>query len=85
MEDICQEKARREGTAHPMGSPFSQWQIPAGGVDSDLEDGEVTLQGGEDGDLVSCCSGLQTASNRVGCWSPPQHTCGQPKVGYPED
>ena len=59
MEDIQQEATRREGEAPPMGSPLGQWWIPVGGVNADLEDREVILQGGGDGDLVSCCIGPQ--------------------------
>ena len=29
-----------------MGSSLGQWQDPMGGVDADLDDGEVTLQWG---------------------------------------
>ena len=59
VEELQQETARREGTAPPLGPPLGWWHGPAGGVDSDLDDGEVTLQGGGDGDLVSQHSGLQ--------------------------
>ena len=44
MENL-QDAARRERTAPPVGSPFGWWQVPTKGVDTDLEDGEVTLQG----------------------------------------
>ena len=30
----------------PLGSPLGQWQVPAGRVKADLDDGEVALQGG---------------------------------------
>ena len=52
MEDLQQEAARREGAAPPVGSPLGQWSVPAGEVDANLEDGEMTLQGGGDGDLL---------------------------------
>ena len=53
MEDLQQETARKEGAAPPIGSPLGWWWVPVGGVDADLDDGEVTLQMGGDGDLVS--------------------------------
>ena len=59
MEELQQETARREGTAPPLGSPLGWWCGPVGGIDADLDDREVTLQGGGDGDLVSCHSGSQ--------------------------
>ena len=85
MEELKQETERWEGTVPPLGSPLGQWCGPLGGLDVDLGDGEVTLQGGGDGDLVSQCSGLQAPSSRGGCWSSPQHTHSWTKVGYPED
>ena len=52
MEDLWQEAARREGAAPSMGSPLSQWWVSVGGANANLEDREVTLQGGN-GDLMS--------------------------------
>ena len=46
MEELQQETSKREGTAPPLGSPLHQWWCPVGGLDPDLDDGEVTLQGG---------------------------------------
>ena len=40
------ETAGREGMAPLMGSSLGQWQNPVGGVDADMDYGEVTLQGG---------------------------------------
>ena len=45
MEDLQKEAAQRELTASPIGPPIGCWRAPAGGVDADLEDKEVTLQG----------------------------------------
>ena len=60
MEELQQERARREGTTPSLGSPLGQWWGPVGGLDVDLDDGEVTLlQGVGDGDLTSWHSGLQ--------------------------
>ena len=55
------------------------------GVDAELEDEEVSFQGGEDGDPTSHHSGPQAPLNSGGCWSPPQHTCGQIMVGNPKN
>ena len=47
------ETARRERMAPLMESSLGQWQDPMGGVDADMDDGEVTLQGEGDWDLAS--------------------------------
>ena len=44
LEELQMETARREGIAPLIGSPLGQWQDPMGGVDADMDDGEVTLQ-----------------------------------------
>ena len=46
LDEIKLETARREGMAAPLMSPLGQWHGPAGGVDANLDDGEVNLQGG---------------------------------------
>ena len=45
MKDIQQEAVRREGAIPPRGSPIECCQAPAGAVDTDLVDEEVSLQG----------------------------------------
>ena len=47
MEDIWQEAARRERAAPPMESPLGQWEVPVGGVDTDLDGGSGPLRGRE--------------------------------------
>ena len=46
MEELQWDAARREGTVPPLGSLLGQWLVPVGGVMTDLDDGEVTLQRG---------------------------------------
>ena len=46
MEDLQQEAAQRELTTSPIGPPLGCWRASVEG-DTDLEDGDVTLQ--EDG------------------------------------
>ena len=45
MEDIWQEAAQRDLTASPIGQPLGHWRAPAGGMDANLEDEEVIIQG----------------------------------------
>ena len=66
-------------------TPLGSVTAPMGGVDADLDDGAVTLQGGGDGNLVSQCSNLQAPLRRGGSWLPPKHTHSWTKVGYPEN
>ena len=66
MEELQQETAGGEGTATLLGTPFGWWQGPVGGLDADLDDGEVTLQRGGDGDLASQCSSLQAPFKQRG-------------------
>ena len=49
-------------------------------MDANVVDEEVTLQGGGDGDQVSCYCSPQAPLNRGGCCPHPQHTCGWIKV-----
>ena len=59
MEDLCQKVVQRDLTMSPIGPPSGHLRAPAGGVDTNLEDEEVNLQGGRDGDPMSCCNGPQ--------------------------
>ena len=59
MEDLWQEVAHMELNASPRGPPLGHWKTSTGGGDPDMEDKEVTFQGGGDGDPVSCYHGLQ--------------------------
>ena len=44
--DVIQlETARSEEMVSPCRSPLGQWHGPVGGVDADLDNGEVILQG----------------------------------------
>ena len=58
LEDLHLETARRKGMAPPLGSPLDQWWGPVGRVDADLDNGEVALQEGGDGDPASQCNSL---------------------------
>ena len=69
--------------APPIGSPLGQWHGPVGGVDADLDDREVTLQEGGDGDLEAGTVTHRPPLNRGGYCLPPQHTHGGTKVGHP--
>ena len=46
MEDLQQEVAHRGLNASPMGQPLGHWRTPAGCGNPDVEDEEVTFQGG---------------------------------------
>ena len=45
LEELQLETVRREGMAPPIGSPLDKWQVPAGGSDTDLDDGEGASKG----------------------------------------
>ena len=85
LKELQLETARREQMAPPIGSPLGQWWAPPGAVEADLDDGEVALQGGRDGDPASWCSGPWAPLSSGGCWSPPQHAHSYTKVWYPKN
>ena len=58
LEDLQLEIARREGMAPPHGSPLGWWWVTVDGGKASLDDGEVALQGGGNGDLASQCSSM---------------------------
>ena len=62
LEELQLEMARRKGMALPLGSPLGRWWVPAGGGKANLDDGEVALHRGRDGDLESQCLESQSPS-----------------------
>ena len=59
MEDLQQEAAHRELTASPIDPPLGHWRPPAGGINTNVDNEEVTLQVVRHGYPVSCCHSPQ--------------------------
>ena len=83
MEDLWQGAAQRDLTVSPIGPPLGHCRAPTAGVDANLGDEKVTLQG--EGMVTQQSTAHIPLLNRGGCWPPPQHTCSWIKVGNPEN
>ena len=57
LEPLQMETARREGQ-HPIGSPQGNLRVHGGSSEANMDDGEMGLRGGGDGDIVSLHSSL---------------------------
>ena len=59
LEALQTETARREGTAPPCRLLQANLRVPGSGGEADMDNREVGLSEGWDGDMVSPCSGQQ--------------------------